>query len=134
MWASPAGQLPADPAAASSVSSTSQRLVTSAYSTRPRAALLARSHPAARVLIVGGEPAQVEAARAESERLGAGTIAVFTGQQPAREIPAFVQTCDVLVSPRIRGTNTPLKIYSYLRSGKPIVATDLLTHTQVLSR
>jgi glycosyltransferase involved in cell wall biosynthesis len=37
------------------------------------------------------------------------------------------------VSPRIRGTNTPLKIYSYLRSGKPIVATDLLTHTQVLS-
>ena len=58
---------------------------------------------------------------------------IFTGQQPAREIPGFVQACDVLVSPRIRGTNTPLKIYSYLRSGKPIVATDLLTHTQVLT-
>ena len=98
------------------------------------AAVLARSHPAARVLIVGGEPAQVDAARAEADRLGAGTVAVFTGQQPAREIPAFVQACDILVSPRIRGTNTPLKIYSYLRSGKPIVATDLLTHTQVLSR
>jgi glycosyltransferase involved in cell wall biosynthesis len=39
----------------------------------------------------------------------------------------------VLVSPRSRGTNTPLKIYQYLRSGKPIVATRLLTHTQVLS-
>jgi glycosyltransferase involved in cell wall biosynthesis len=38
----------------------------------------------------------------------------------------------VLVSPRSRGTNTPLKIYQYLRSGKPIVATRLLTHTQVL--
>src|SRR5690606_37403222 len=63
----------------------------------------------------------------------AGAIMVFTGQQPAREIPGFVAACDVLVSPRIRGTNTPLKIYSYLRSGKPIVATDLLTHTQVLS-
>jgi glycosyltransferase involved in cell wall biosynthesis len=37
------------------------------------------------------------------------------------------------VSPRSRGTNTPLKIYQYLRSGKPIVATRLLTHTQVLS-
>jgi glycosyltransferase involved in cell wall biosynthesis len=58
---------------------------------------------------------------------------VFTGQQPARDIPAFVASCDILVSPRIRGTNTPLKIYSYLRSGKPIVATDLRTHTQVLS-
>ena len=97
------------------------------------AALLARTHPSARVLVVGGEPAQVEAARAEAERHGAASIVVFTGQQPAREIPAFVAACDILVSPRIRGTNTPLKIYSYLRSGKPIVATDLLTHTQVLS-
>ena len=36
-------------------------------------------------------------------------------------------------SPRSRGTNTPLKIYQYLRSGRAIVATRLLTHTQVLS-
>ena len=35
----------------------------------------------------------------------------------------------MLVSPRSRGTNTPLKIYQYLRSGRPIVATRLLTHT-----
>ena len=39
----------------------------------------------------------------------------------------------LLVSPRSRGTNTPLKLYQYLRSGKAIVATRLLTHTQVLS-
>jgi glycosyltransferase involved in cell wall biosynthesis len=97
------------------------------------AGLLAHTHPQARVLVVGGEPAQVEAVRQEAARLGADRIVVFTGQQPAREIPAFVAACDILVSPRIRGTNTPLKIYSYLRSGKPIVATDLLTHTQVLS-
>jgi len=73
------------------------------------------------------------AALAMARELGAADVVVFTGQQPAREIPSFVQACDVLVSPRIRGTNTPLKIYSYLRSGKPIVATDLLTHTQVLT-
>jgi glycosyltransferase involved in cell wall biosynthesis len=97
------------------------------------AARLARSHPHVRVLVVGGEPAQVDAARASADAAGASAIMRFTGQQPAREIPAFVQACDILVSPRIRGTNTPLKIYSYLRSGKPIVATDLLTHTQVLS-
>jgi glycosyltransferase involved in cell wall biosynthesis len=97
------------------------------------AAILARTHPAARVLVVGGEPAQVETARGEAARLGCGATVAFTGQQPAREIPAFVAACDLLVSPRIRGTNTPLKIYSYLRSGKPIVATELLTHTQVLS-
>lgn len=97
------------------------------------AARLAESHPTARVLVVGGEAAQVEAAQTNATALGAGGVMVFTGQQPAREIPAFVAASDVLVSPRIRGTNTPLKIYSYLRSGRPIVATDLRTHTQVLS-
>jgi glycosyltransferase involved in cell wall biosynthesis len=96
-------------------------------------AILAQSHPSARVLVVGGEPAQVEAARAHAVEVGAGAAMIFAGQQPARDIPAFVAACDLLVSPRIRGTNTPLKIYSYLRSGKPVVATDLLTHTQVLT-
>jgi glycosyltransferase involved in cell wall biosynthesis len=96
-------------------------------------AKLALTHPHARVLVVGGEPPQVQAARARADAAGASRIMIFTGQQAARDIPAFVQSCDVLVSPRIRGTNTPLKIYSYLRSGKPIIATNLLTHTQVLS-
>jgi glycosyltransferase involved in cell wall biosynthesis len=97
------------------------------------ASLLARTHPSTRVLVVGGDPAQVADARAAAESRGAGRVMVFTGQQPARDIPAYVGACDILVSPRVRGTNTPLKIYSYLRSGKPIVATDLRTHTQVLS-
>jgi glycosyltransferase involved in cell wall biosynthesis len=97
------------------------------------AAIVAHERPDARILVVGGEPAQVEAAKRRAETSDAGRIMIFTGQQPAREIPGFVQACDLLVSPRIRGTNTPLKIYSYLRSGRPIVATDLLTHTQVLT-
>ncbi len=96
------------------------------------AALLGRTHPATRVLIVGGESVQVAAAQQIAADAGAGNV-IFTGQQPAREIPAFVAASAVLASPRIRGTNTPLKIYSYLRSGTPIVATNLLTHTQVLS-
>jgi glycosyltransferase involved in cell wall biosynthesis len=97
------------------------------------AAIVAKARPEARVLVVGGEPPQVEAARARAQAAGAAPVMVFTGQQPAKEIPGFVQAADLLVSPRIRGTNTPLKIYSYLRSGKPIVATNLLTHTQVLT-
>ena len=97
------------------------------------AAIIAKRRPDARVLVVGGEPAQVETARARAEQNGAAAVMIFTGQQPAKEIPGFVQAADLLVSPRIRGTNTPLKIYSYLRSGRPIVATNLLTHTQVLT-
>ena len=97
------------------------------------AAIVAARRPDARVVVVGGEPPQVEAAKATAAARGASAIMVFTGQQPAKEIPGFVQAADLLVSPRIRGTNTPLKIYSYLRSGKPILATNLLTHTQVLN-
>jgi len=97
------------------------------------AVIIGRRRPETRVLVVGGEPAQVAAAKAQAEVRGAAGVMIFTGQQPAREIPGFVQAADLLVSPRIRGTNTPLKIYSYLRSGKPIVATNLLTHTQVLT-
>ena len=97
------------------------------------AAIVEKARPDARVVIVGGEPAQVEAANAKAVAVGASKVVVFTGQQAAKEIPGFVAAADLLVSPRIRGTNTPLKIYSYLRSGKPIVATNLLTHTQVLS-
>jgi glycosyltransferase involved in cell wall biosynthesis len=95
-------------------------------------ALLAARRPQVRVLVVGGEPQQVERMQALACEASANAL-IFTGQQAAREIPAFIAAADVLVSPRIRGTNTPLKIYSYLRSGKPIVATDLVTHTQVLT-
>jgi glycosyltransferase involved in cell wall biosynthesis len=58
---------------------------------------------------------------------------VLTGQRPAEEIPAYLDAATLLVSPRSTGTNTPLKIYQYLRSGRPIVATNLRTHTQVLA-
>jgi len=89
--------------------------------------------PDVRLLLAGGKPDQVERARAEARAAGIEDVAMFAGERPAAEIPGYLLASDVLVSPRSRGTNTPLKIYQYLRSGKPIVATRLLTHTQVLS-
>jgi glycosyltransferase involved in cell wall biosynthesis len=68
----------------------------------------------------------------QARAAGIGDVTIFAGERPASEIPAFLLAADLLVSPRSRGTNTPLKIYQYLRSGKAIVATRLLTHTQVL--
>jgi glycosyltransferase involved in cell wall biosynthesis len=88
--------------------------------------------PDARLLLAGGKPEQVAQARRAAEQQGIGASTVFAGELPAEEIPAYLRAADVLVSPRSRGKNTPLKIYQYLRSGKPIVATNLLTHTQVL--
>lgn len=86
----------------------------------------------ARLVMVGGTSEQVEAARRQVERMALDAFVAFVGQRPPEEMPLFLAAGDILVSPRSRGTNTPLKIYSYLRAGKPIVATRLLTHTQVL--
>jgi glycosyltransferase involved in cell wall biosynthesis len=92
-----------------------------------------RECPEARLVLAGGRPDQIVEARGKAERVGVAGAVIFAGQRPAEEIPAFLDAADVLVSPRSTGTNTPLKIYQYLRSGRPIVATRLLTHTQVLN-
>ena len=90
------------------------------------------NRPDAVFVLAGGRADQIDLARAEARRAGVEAAVIFAGQRPAEEIPAFLDAADVLVSPRSTGTNTPLKIYQYLRSGRPIVATRLLTHTQVL--
>jgi len=90
------------------------------------------TRPDARFVLAGGKPDQVARAKAQAAAAGAGGL-IFTGEQPSENIPAYLDAADVLVSPRSSGTNTPLKIYQYLRSGRVIVATRLLTHTQVLS-
>lgn len=94
--------------------------------------LVLRSVPAARLVLVGGEQRQVDELRARAERLGVASAVIFTGQRPLEDVPAFMRAADVLVSTRSRGQNSPLKLYSYLKWGRPIVATDLYTHTQVL--
>jgi glycosyltransferase involved in cell wall biosynthesis len=94
--------------------------------------LVTRSRPDARLVLVGGRGEQIENARTQATAAQVADVTIFTGERPASEIPAYLVAGDVLVSPRSRGTNTPLKIYQYLRAGRPIVATRLLTHTQVL--
>lgn len=86
-----------------------------------------------RFLMVGGSDRQVDLYKSQAKKLGVDNKFTFTGFVQPDEIPSFISLSDVLVSPRLKGTNSPLKIYSYLRSGKPIVATRHITHTQILS-
>jgi glycosyltransferase involved in cell wall biosynthesis len=83
-------------------------------------------------LIVGGREDQITNFRSVVKSMGLMDSVIFTGQRPLSEISSFMEIADVLVSPRISGTNPPLKIYTYITSGKPIVATNLYVHTQVL--
>jgi glycosyltransferase involved in cell wall biosynthesis len=95
-------------------------------------ARVVKERPDARLVLAGGHPPQIEALRTEAASRGIADAVVFAGQRPSSEIPLYLRMANVLVSPRSSGTNTPLKIYQYLRSETPIVATRLLTHTQVL--
>ena len=96
------------------------------------ATIVRRERPDMRLVLAGGKPDQIARAQAQAAALGAEGL-TFTGELPSDTIPDYLDAADVLVSPRSSGTNTPLKIYQYLRSGRVIVATRLLTHTQVLS-
>jgi glycosyltransferase involved in cell wall biosynthesis len=95
------------------------------------AAVRAR-HPQCLLLVVGGEPEQVAALQARIEADGLADAVRLIGARPPETMPEYMGLAEVLVSPRLEPYTTPLKIFSYMASGRPIVATDLPTHTQVL--
>lgn len=84
-------------------------------------------------LLVGGKKNQIDKLREIVRRRGISSHFHFTGIRPPEEIPLFMNIAQTLVSPRLNGNNTPLKIYSYLQSGKPIVATNIRAHDQILN-
>lgn len=86
--------------------------------------------PEAQFLFVGGEAHEILALRARAAAQG-GTC-VFAGKRPPSDLPLLLAAADVVVSPRCRGTNTPFKLYTYLAAGRPLVATDIPTHTQLV--
>jgi glycosyltransferase involved in cell wall biosynthesis len=95
--------------------------------------LSGRSRNEQRLLIVGGTPEQIGGYRKECGELGIAENVIFVGEQNPAVIGSYLALGDLVVSPRISGTNTPMKIYSYMASGVPILATNILSHTQVLN-
>jgi len=86
----------------------------------------------ASLVIIGGQPSDIQKNEKKSLRLGIQEKIHFLGPKPVEHLARYLSQADILVSPRVKGNNTPMKLYSYLHSGKPILATDLPTHTQVL--
>ena len=88
--------------------------------------------PNAHLVIVGGLQPDVERYRRVAQQLGIAAQVHFLGPRPVSALHGLLSRADVLVSPRLKGLNTPMKIYSYLDSGTAVLATRLRTHTQVL--
>ena len=93
-----------------------------------------RRHPDVALVVVGGEPAELERLQRQADRLGLSAAVRLIGRRPPDTMPEYMGMAEVLVSPRREPYTTPLKIFSYMASGRPIVATDLPTHSVVLDR
>ena len=85
------------------------------------------------LVLVGGIDAHIKLTKDLAESLSVLQHITFTGQLDPKYMKQVHEQANLLVSPRLKGTNTPLKIYSYMNSGIPILATNIYSHTQVLT-
>jgi glycosyltransferase involved in cell wall biosynthesis len=89
--------------------------------------------PDAFLLLIGGNPQQVDHFRTLAAENGIEADSLLTGRLDQATTKALLADVQVLTSPRSAGTNTPLKVYEQLASGVPLVATRIYSHTQVLN-
>ena len=91
------------------------------------------THPDARLVVIGGSGRDIRKYRARAQELHIDGSVHLAGPRPVAALGGYLKQADLLISPRIQGNNTPMKVYSYLDSGVAVVATALPTHTQVMT-
>jgi len=84
------------------------------------------------VVIIGGKKGDIDNYIEKAKELGISGKIYFTGPRLLKDLPVYLSQADILLSPRLKGKNTPMKLYSYLISGKPVLATKIESHTQVI--
>jgi len=96
-------------------------------------AKLIQRHSNTFLFIAGGTAEQVDQYRNLAQAEGLQDHCHFSGTVSQELVHHYMRTADTLLSPRKKGTNTPLKVYQQLASGIPQVATNISSHTQVLN-
>jgi glycosyltransferase involved in cell wall biosynthesis len=86
------------------------------------------------LVLVGGTVSDIARLRAVVKKLELERRVMLIGPRPLAHLAELLAQADVLVSPRARGNNTPMKVYSYMQSGRAILATRIRSHTQVLDK
>jgi glycosyltransferase involved in cell wall biosynthesis len=84
------------------------------------------------LIVIGGTPETVDVHRAIASAKGLEGYVRFLGRRPIDHLGDYLRQADILCSPRLKGVNTPMKIYSYMAAGRAILATDIASHSQVL--
>lgn len=95
-------------------------------------ALLQVRRPGARLDVIGGSAIQARRLEERAQELGVSSAVRWLGPLPLAETFARIRAARVLVSPMTEHKAVPMKLYAYMDSGVPIVATALPNHTQLL--
>lgn len=101
---------------------------------------IARRLPTHTFHVLGGQSIEIE----EWRSLVRSDNVVWYGRRPPREVAAFLAECDILLAPYTEGPKTaagkdtsrwmsPLKIFEYMASGRPMIVSDLPVLREVLS-
>ncbi len=90
------------------------------------------------LVLVGGEKDDIDFYRQLSEKIGVAGRVLFVGQVNPQMAPIYQKAFDVLVMPFPRSSHyeffmSPLKLFEYLASERPIVTTDLPSIREVLT-
>lgn len=84
------------------------------------------------LVVIGGRAEDVARYQALAAQRELGGHVRLLGPRPLDSLSLYLAQADLLCSPRLKGRNTPMKIFSYMASGKAILATDIESHSQVL--
>ncbi len=92
----------------------------------------------AALVLVGGRDEDIEFYRKEAEESGLTERVLFVGQIKHQEVPLYLKAFDVLIAPFPENEHykfymSPLKIFEYMASGAPIVASDLPSIREILN-
>lgn len=96
-------------------------------------ALAAKRTDRVDLVIIGGDDDDIVRYREKVRDLGIADRAHLVGKRPFDQLDTYLAEADILTAPRIRGINTPMKVFPYLHSGRAVLVTDLPTHSQILS-
>lgn len=91
-----------------------------------------RSDPRLLLVCVGATDARRSVPGSMQDPAVAGRVRLVQ-RRPSHEVPLYLALADCLVSPRRATDNVPLKIFDYMGSGKPIIATKGRAHEPPLS-
>lgn len=94
--------------------------------------MVAERNPGARYVIIGGTDEEIEQEKSWLSSQGVADAVKFIGRVPPDELPNYLSASDILLSPRLAGVNTPLKLLDYMKAGRAIVATDTTANRQIL--